>query len=485
MRSLRFSSLAFCLTVALLLSVVHLPASAQGIIVKSEDVGCIDIPATQFSWVKSVATDDGDYRLCIGLTDNHQFTLGTDAVIEAYEGTFDGGNVIPGTVPSIMEVNSNFSVRVSHLSCERLPHMTVPRAAHQLIPSGDVFVAVGGHTTGFELTPTAELFDGKSWRSVPIASPHDDGYSAVLPDGRVIVGGGYSENNGGGYSRPSDIYDPVTQTFTLGPRTILSRARAKAIAFADKVYVSGNWHYDLTGLPSTPPFDVYNGTSFSTEAAQDPRSRPYLFPVEGKGILEFAPTDYDGNPLSYSDGVFKGDYYMPASKGMYYMNISVFNQWTPLELPADARPTDSQSATTGNAYVLGRHADGNYGIIILHLSDIGISSERYSAPSFFPPTHAPISFRGGSFVCDKRQEAYFVGSSGNSKTGFMLYLMTFNFAFLKMSVAIGDAGPFPFDPVTASWLLLPDGRLVMTGGYTTSDAVPVTDAWVFTPPRSY
>jgi len=51
-------------------------------------------------------------------------------------------------------------------------------------------VAVGGRTTGFELTKTAELYLNGSWKSVYISNTHDGAFSVRLPDGRYMVGGG-------------------------------------------------------------------------------------------------------------------------------------------------------------------------------------------------------------------------------------------------------------------------------------------------------
>lgn len=40
----------------------------------------------------------------------------------------------------------------------QIADMTTPRMAHQVFPSGDGFVVVGGRTTGFQPTRTAELY---------------------------------------------------------------------------------------------------------------------------------------------------------------------------------------------------------------------------------------------------------------------------------------------------------------------------------------
>lgn len=44
------------------------------------------------------------------------------------------------------------------LKYEKVADMTVARMSHQFFPSGNDFVVVGGRTTGFQLTRTAELY---------------------------------------------------------------------------------------------------------------------------------------------------------------------------------------------------------------------------------------------------------------------------------------------------------------------------------------
>ena len=44
------------------------------------------------------------------------------------------------------------------LKYEKVADMTVARMSHQFFPSGNGFVVVGGRTTCFQLTRTAELY---------------------------------------------------------------------------------------------------------------------------------------------------------------------------------------------------------------------------------------------------------------------------------------------------------------------------------------
>ena len=46
------------------------------------------------------------------------------------------------------------------MDCERLPEMNNPRSGHGLVWTGKELMAIGGHTTGFVPTQTAEIYNG-------------------------------------------------------------------------------------------------------------------------------------------------------------------------------------------------------------------------------------------------------------------------------------------------------------------------------------
>ena len=103
------------------------------------------------------------------------------------------------------------------LQYEQIADMPTARMSHQVLPSGNGFVVVGGRTTGFVPTKTAELYENGSWRSLSIAGTHDGGFSVKLADGRYMVGGGFSKQGGVGQTTATDIYDPQAHAFSVGP----------------------------------------------------------------------------------------------------------------------------------------------------------------------------------------------------------------------------------------------------------------------------
>lgn len=98
--------------------------------------------------------------------------------------------------------------------------MDVARAFHAaaLLPSGSVLV-VGGDSGAGELH-TAEIFDPASGAFEPVAStlsrPAKAPTATVLPDGRVLVAGGWSDTPVPSASTPSiEIFDPSTREWEL------------------------------------------------------------------------------------------------------------------------------------------------------------------------------------------------------------------------------------------------------------------------------
>lgn len=173
------------------------------------------------------------------------------------------------------------------IEVERLPDMGTPRAGHQLFLAEDALIAVGGHTTGFISTQTAEQYRDGHWRPIlPPLYPHDGALALQLRDGRFLIGGGSSEDFGIGRSLGMEVLDPARGTFTaLG---ILDRPRAFASALElqnGDIAVSGNWYSD-------DAIAVLDSATLATAAAHSvskeltPGSvRPYLFELSNGDVL--------------------------------------------------------------------------------------------------------------------------------------------------------------------------------------------------------
>lgn len=191
--------------------------------------------------------------------------------------------------PETMEFGG---VRFVHMDTERLPDMTVPRQYHLLLNLNGELTVIGGHTTGFVLTQTAEYYKNGKWNQLPLLYNHDDPFCAVMRDGRVMVGGGYEKDFGIGQTWGVEAYDPASHQFTHLPILDQKRAHSNALALADgRVVVSGNWYAkDWT--------EVYDGSAFTfLRESSEQRSYPYILSTARDSAIVFGLYDPHNNPL--------------------------------------------------------------------------------------------------------------------------------------------------------------------------------------------
>lgn len=371
--------------------------------------------------------------------------------------------------------------RAGSAKVERIADMGTARAGHQLFTSGNSIVVAGGHTTGYKLTQTAEVYKDSQWSSIAIGSSHDNGFSAILNDGRVMVGGGHSANNGEGQSKSVDIYNPSTQNFSKGPDLSIARARCKtAIAGNGGVYVAGNWKADDNS------FDYYDGTQFQSIGYALGRTAPYLFTNNASDLYVIAPTDNNGNNVAYvtdsnGDTQFPCYRYRTADGNTYYLYYPVFTEYMPVPLPVEIRNTDYYSASYDCYFMLTQK--GNKYLVIASAPNKGTyyTLDSFSIPTVDLETNAAINWRGGVFFNNAKDEFYLLGSSGSSGN-FSVQILTYRLGTEKDYWVRSTYGIFDYDLMTGAWTLLSDGRLMCTGGTNGSESSPRKDAYIFTPP---
>jgi hypothetical protein len=96
---------------------------------------------------------------------------------------------------------------VVKLEAERLPDLNVPRCGHSIVVANGEVTVIGGHTTNFKPTPTAEYFKDGEWHLVETAFTHDDGFALPLSSGKVLIAGGHSQNMGIGQRSEGQVID--------------------------------------------------------------------------------------------------------------------------------------------------------------------------------------------------------------------------------------------------------------------------------------
>ncbi len=167
------------------------------------------------------------------------------------------------------------------LQPERLPDMTIPRISHSTFIINGELTVVGGHTSGFVPTKTAEYFKDGEWHVMQMAYTHDDGLCVPLRSGKVLLAGGYEKNLGVGQTIEAELYDPVTHTFEGFGCLDRRRAHPTGVELPNgQVVVAGNWYHD-------DAIETYDGGMYFETARQVsvPRSFPRLLCISDSDVM--------------------------------------------------------------------------------------------------------------------------------------------------------------------------------------------------------
>lgn len=240
---------------------------------------------------------------------------------------------MPGNISS-----KNDTCMVRKIEAERLADLNVPRSAHTAFCVNGEVTVVGGHTTNFVPTATAEYFKDGRWHLVETAFPHDNGICVVLSSGKVILGGGSEKPLGIGQTFPVEEYDPTTHTFRAFSCFDTKRTLAQAIEIdSGRVVVAGNWYAG----DSIELFDGDRYFHFAKEVTVG-RASPYMLRTSSGDVLILGNGGTHGEPLM-SDVAdrLKGN----------PLHVPLLRRWQPLFYEA---------TFCNNTGFIGDEATGNY-----------------------------------------------------------------------------------------------------------------------------
>jgi hypothetical protein len=115
------------------------------------------------------------------------------------------------------------------------------------LPDGRVLVAGGWDSNTTSDLATAEVFNPSSGTFSPVGSmtiPREEAGAAILPDGRVMVIAGVSD---GDTLDTTEIFDPKTNSFTPGPTfPYLTYGPAAAVISGGQILVAGGYNGDTS-----------------------------------------------------------------------------------------------------------------------------------------------------------------------------------------------------------------------------------------------
>lgn len=354
--------------------------------------------------------------------------------------------------------SKNHVCPIVKLEAVRLPDLNVARGGHSTFCANGEVVVVGGHTTGFIPTATAEYFKDGKWHLMKTVYAHDQGFFLPLRLGKVMLGGGHEQHLGIGQIFATEFYDPATHTFKGWGCLDKKRCMACAIEMDNgKVYITGNWYHDDSwelydgAVNNTPVKEVHNGHSY-----------PYVFRISKDNAIALGNADIHGNaPDTFLINPLKGEPYTD----------SLFNTWRPLHAHHQHNAADN---------FIGNEAKGIYSYLMLAENKSGQFAIVKAEDGKFSilPTKQPIPSKSKwgrihyftSVITDRnRNRGYVVGCDDSHR----LYILCVTLP--QATLTLYHTDPLPNIGLTTP-VLTPCGNLIMAGGTRESNFSPYASA---------
>lgn len=349
-----------------------------------------------------------------------------------------------------------------NLDAERLPDMKVPRAGHNVFYADGELTVIGGHTSGFVLTQTAEYFKNGVWHEIPTVYTHDNGMAVVLDGGkRVLLAGGHERNLGIGQSFELEIYDREHHSFEGFGTLERNRAFAQGIELDNgNVLICGNHK-------GNDCFEMFDGQRFCHHVKDVAvwRSSPYLLPISNGDVMAFG-TVWRGRfePCDTVDRL-KGDPFI----------VPLLKDWMPMIY--------NQNSNAQGSFI-GDKVQGNYSYIIaaqnfdgkiafIHIQDTVFSLLETECPIPTRSDFGNILYNRPAIVDHIASKVYLVGNDADGRAYVVAVEYDKNPAPLTLYYTeplqdFGDATP----------VLTPDGDLIVTGGIIDDNFTPLSSVWL-------
>lgn len=343
----------------------------------------------------------------------------------------------------------NAKCPIIKLEAERLPDMTVPRSGHSAFLANGEVTVVGGHTSGFVLTPTAEYFEDGKWHQLQTVYTHDGGISIVMKSGQVLLAGGFKDNLGIGQSFEVELYDPTThQSKGFGCLDQKRVAGATVELDSGRVMITGNW-YTNDGI------EIFDGKTTFSHVRDVTQSRylPHLFRTSDGDVLIVAGYDNHGESI---DTIVVDRLY-----GEPFRN-ELFDNWHPLHYDLAQHSDDSfiGDETKGEFRYLMPVENKDGQLAIIDVRDTIFTPLPTSAPIPMSSQWGDIKYITPVYADRQHQRGYVVGFDKTSR----LYALCIDYARNPATLKLYHTDPLPEAGMLTIPVLTAEGNLMLTGG---------------------
>ena len=347
------------------------------------------------------------------------------------------------------EVVQHGNITYVPMETKRLPDMNEARSGHALVWADDHILAIGGHTTGFVRSSTAEYFDSGRWRTIPTLYPHDTPFALLLDDGDVLVGGGYENDFGVGRTFGVECYHPATHSFTSKPIMDQKRAHASALELKNgNIVISGNWYADDFT-------EIYNfsDSTMRVDTTSDNRSYPFLLPVTNDNVWIIG-----GTYGSYGIGTQN---IVDQTKGEPF-SVDLLAKWHP-QTPIDRNvQADAYRVADNTFLILAVNDQKQYAPLLVDSSGFSLLTMEQPLPIEGP--WGAIRFIGSIWTVPETETAWLMGldEQNHIYLAEIAYRPALQGGQAKLSMYYSQ--PLKGLPDNPYDLMLPDGSFVTVGG---------------------
>ena len=349
------------------------------------------------------------------------------------------------------------------LDVVRLPDMNLPRAGHTVFYADGELTVVGGHTSGFVMTPTAEYFSGDAWHLIPTIYHHDDGLAVVLDSGRrVLLAGGHEKNLGIGQSWEVEMYDSKSHSFKGFSCLDHSRALSQGVELdSGRVLIAGN-HRSEDG------FEMFDGRSFFhyVKDIDSLRFAPYVFPMANDDAIAFGAVWWGGDFRPYE--------IVDRLKGEPF-SVPLLKKWMPMSYTQNSHAHESfigDKAVGDYSYLIASH-NLDREIAFIFVEDTAFSLLATTCPVPTTSQWGRIKYDRTAIADRIARRAYLVG---NDTTG-RVYVVAVEYDKQPAPLTLYYTDPLP-DFGNTTPVLTPEGDLVVTGGFTDNNFAPFASVWL-------
>jgi AraC-like DNA-binding protein len=325
---------------------------------------------------------------------------------------------------------------------------------------------VGGHTSGFVPTKTAEYFKDGEWHVMQMAYTHDDGLCVPLRSGKVLLAGGYKENLGVGQTIEAELYDPITHTFEGFGCLDRRRAHPTGVELPNgQVVVAGNWYHD-------DAIETYDGGMYFETARQVsvPRSFPRLLCISDSDVMIVS-----GYWDNYGK-VIKSNI-VDRLKGEPF-RVPLLETWQPYIIGQTPRSDDSFIGDKEKgifAYLLAvRDCTGQ--VAIAEVRDTVFSLLPTDGPVPMKSQFGAINYESPIIVDRQVQRGYVMGSDSLGRK----YILCIDYPERPAPLTLYYTDPLP-EAAGGIPVLTAEGNLILAGGIALGGTyfTPTSAVWLF------